>query len=170
MVPGLRLKTHDKAQDQREQERQAEVLSKSTEGIVSAGRLLQEHSRYPNQQRNAEQHPGHSPGRQPYSSDGVVAHRRNLPVGNSTDTLLISPLNGVWCPQISRISPDIRYAPRYAPDMPRYASMVSPDMQISRPNEDSSRLSADDVPTSAIYLCTGLDTVTTVLSAELLRV
>jgi hypothetical protein len=45
IVPDLRLKADNKAKDQRKQERQVEVLSKSTQGIVSAGRLLKHKAR-----------------------------------------------------------------------------------------------------------------------------
>jgi hypothetical protein len=49
VVPDLRLKTNDNDKDQRKQERQAEVLSKSTQGIASAGRLLKHKARDSNQ-------------------------------------------------------------------------------------------------------------------------
>ncbi len=49
IVADVQLKTNNNAKDQRKQERQAEVLSKSTQGIVSAGRLLKYKARDSNQ-------------------------------------------------------------------------------------------------------------------------
>lgn len=49
ILPDSALEANDNAKDQRKQERQVEVLSKSTQGIVSARRVLKYKARDSNQ-------------------------------------------------------------------------------------------------------------------------